>query len=198
MHTSLRIGLLAACAIATADSSAHAQSNTTSFGPWTNIGLQPISRRPFRVPNDPDLRFIIGDGSSGFAYVGCSSEAPGQQSIRSTQSLPVGNGRELACSTLEWPAFSFRMLQGQDGQFYCWKGAAAQYRSASDARLGVRITSVGPSSPWTLRAGSNFPWVVWPVMGPGGGAMWPLWIEVHYETVDFAPARNNSCNGVLR
>ena len=73
MRTSLRIGLLAACAIATADSAAHAQNNTTSFGQWTNIGLPPFSRLPFRVPNDPDLRFIIDDGSTGFAYVACYS-----------------------------------------------------------------------------------------------------------------------------
>lgn len=198
MKTLLRIGLLAACAIATSYSAAHAQSNTTSFGPWTNIGLPPISRLPFRVPNDPDLRFIINDGSSGFAYVICNSQAPGQQPIVNSQGLPVGNGWELWCSTMEWPAFSFRMFQGQDGQFYCWKGAAAQYRSASDARLGVSVTWVGASSPWHLRAASRFPWTVTPITGPGGGAMWPLWIEVRYATVDFAPARNNSCNGVLR
>lgn len=198
MQTSLRIGFLAACAVATADGAAHAQNNTTSFGPWTNVGLAPISRRPFRIPNDPDLSFIINDGSTGFAYLACSSEGPGQQRIVNSQALPVGNGRELFCSTTEWPAFRFDMLMGQDGQLYCWKGGAAHYRSASDARLGVAITWVGDRSPWTLRAGSSFPWMVSPVVGPLGGLIWPLWIEIHYETVDFAPAFNNSCNGVLR
>lgn len=192
----LCVALLAACVLATTATPANAQS--LAMGPWWNTGLPRVTPRPFTMPRDPDLQFIIRDGVRGQEFAtGCSSIAAGTAPITDPTRLPVGNGWTLACSIAPTFVMHEQMFQGRDGSFHCWKGVATAYRTVSDPRLQVQVTTGASGQPWWLQATSSTAWWVQPISF-SIGRVWPLWLEVSYQTIDFAPARGGSCTGVLR
>lgn len=194
---SLQLGLVAACALASLPSFADAQStDTTSYGPWTSKGIPPSPpRKQFQVPDDEDIEFVVNDGMGKFAFVSCVSEAPGQPTIRG-DSLPVGGGRTLVCTTREPPVSLVRLFMTQDSKRWCLKGEAVEYRTVSDARLKVTVSQTSAKGTWTLRATSATQWTVKPVQSSLGSVL-PLWLELKYDISDLRPARNGSCDGVF-
>lgn len=216
MQTSLRLGPITAFLMLASASLASAQSLDagtpsldagtsrsdagdagTAQGPWIREGLAPLPPpKELAVPDDEDVAFIVGDGIGGWAFGECTSEAPGQASVADDRALPVGDGRTLACTTYNAPAFVTHMVQAQDDTLYCLKGAAVAYRTLSDPRLRVRVTETSATGPWTLQATSDTPWIVQPVSF-AVGVVWPVWLELKYQVVDIAPAGATGCDGVL-
>ena len=194
-----RFLLLSVCALAALCAYApRAEAQTTTIGQWWNAGLPRVQSRPFAMPWDPDIQFIIRDGVRGQRFAdGCLSLGQQGQRFNDSGRLPVGNGWTLACSIASSYVFTDEMLQGQDGAFYCWRGVATAYRMVGDSRLQLSVTPGANGQPWWLYATASQAFWVQPVSVSGARA-WPLWLEVSYQTIDFAPARNASCAGVLR
>jgi hypothetical protein len=137
---------------------------------------------------DEDLRWAREHGFGSILYMAsCVSVGEDGSVIDSPDSLPVGNGRHLACTTFSAPFKASAGASSVDGEPWCVLGQAQSSSPGGDPRLSVQITSTPQSGPWSVVATASEPFDMHPVQSDFGQA-WPLWVNIEYATLELRPA----------
>ena len=148
------------------------------------------------IEADPVLTFARDNGFGGIffaldcASVGADGEALDGEGLAS---LPVGGGRRLECQIDVSPRVTQTILDSGD-EPWCQLGQLTGFRTnALDDRLTLQVESTPPDGPWFVvatHAGDEITII-------RATGVWPLGIEIDYDTIDLRRADGRTCEEVF-
>lgn len=148
--------------------------------------------------DDEDLAAVKNGGFGTIAFATTCVSKGDDGSTIDGDSLPVGGGRWLECST--WSSLhraTMSVLSSKDDE-WCALGQASAYHASGDPRLSVVITSTPDDGPWTLKATHDGDQIQITKVEASGALTWPLWVDASYTTTQLvAGVAGKTCDEVL-
>jgi hypothetical protein len=167
---------LGGCAVAPTESSAHSSHSALDQG-----GGDPVD-------DDEALAFVKNNGFGAIVFaVTCVSKATDGSTIDG-DSLPVGGGRWLECSTAESASRSAMSVLSSKEEEWCAFGQVSAFHPGGDSRLTITVTSTPSDAPWTLTATHDGDPIQITRVEASGAMTWPLWVNATYSTTELAHA----------
>lgn len=133
--------------------------------------------------DDENLQYVKANGFGGIAFaVSCVSKSASAATIEG-ESLPVGGGRWLECSTARSVKSSTHNVLSAKNVQWCVLGALTSEKPSGDSRLAITVLSAPARGPWTLKATHDGAEIqITPVSAGFGATTWPLWVDAVYRT----------------
>lgn len=135
---------------------------------------------------DP-VDWITREGFSSIQFMERCVSVGSDGSQISSEPLPVGGDRWIACNTYAQVMRDVTEVQANDGRVYCVLGNLIRTTPQGDDRLALQVAQANAWGPAWVYATSSQPITISQVTTFAGARAWPIWLNSDYQTQQVVP-----------